>query len=150
VKGGTPRAVAWKVAGWLVVAACAATLYEHASRVPEPMEPDELARAARKVKSDALEASALARALAAGQLTAHFARGQHEELTSDLGDVRKQLEQPAPVGREAEAQRVRDSAERLDDILQGVGPRIADAQAMSHIAAEEAAVAASIDDGAGS
>jgi hypothetical protein len=150
VKPSPARTIAWKVAAWLGVAVCAVTLYEQASSVPEPMKPDELARAARKVKSDAVEASALARALAAGQLTDHFGRKQHEEISSDLDDVLKQLDEPPPAGHEADAQRVRDALQRLDAIVQGIGPHVADSQAMSRIAEDEAALARSVDTGGGS
>jgi len=144
------RKAALRAVLWLAVAVAAVVLYQRAAAVPEPMEPDELARTAHKLASDAREASALARALATGQLTLRFAVAQHEQLAQDLDDVRKDLDRPPPTGREEVAQRLREAAQRLGEMLVEVPLHMADAQAMSHISAEEEAIAADIGAGGGS
>jgi hypothetical protein len=149
VKADTVRKAASRTVLWLVVAVSAVVLYQRAATVPEPMEPDELARTGRKLASDAQEASRLARALATGQLTLHFAVEQHEQLEQDVEDVRKDLDRPPPPGREEPAQRLREAAQRLGEMLLEVPLHMADAQAMSRIAADEAAIAADIGAGDG-
>lgn len=142
--------VAGYAAGWLAIAVCAVALYQRAADVPQPMQPDDLSRTARKLSSDALEAQRLAQALATGQLTTHFARSQHEEISQDLDDVRKALDRPPPVGAQARVQRLADAARRLDDVLKSVPSRMADAEAMAHVADEEASIARDIGGGGGS
>jgi len=149
VKADAARKWAGRVVTGLAVAVAAITLYQRAAEVPEPMEPDELARSARKLASDALEASVLARALATGQLTTHFAVAQHEQLSQDLEDLRKKLDRPPPAGREARAQQLRESLQRLTEVLFDVPLHMADAQAMSRISAEEQAIAADVGPGDG-
>ena len=143
------RKLAWKALLWLVLAAVAITLYHRAATIPEPMEPDELARSARKLASDALEASALARALATGQLTLHFAIEHHEQVAQDVGDVRQALDRSPPPGREERAQGLREAAQRLGELLLEVPLHTADSAAMSRISADAEAIAAQIGPGNG-
>jgi len=117
VKAQALHKLGGRAALWLAVAVASAALYERAAAVPEPMERDDLARTSRKLASDALEASALARALAAGQLTLRFALVQHEQLAQDLEDVRKDLDRPPPSGSEERAQQLREAVQRLSEML---------------------------------
>lgn len=144
------RKVAGQAALWLAVAAAAVTLYQRAAGVPEPMQPDELARAARKVASDAVEASRLSRALAIGQVTTHFARAHLEQLGQDLGEVRKQLDGPPPAGRDADARRVQDAAHRLGSLLSAMPARMADADAMARLQVEQEGIARELGAASGS
>jgi len=144
------RRIAWRAALWLAVGVSAIVLYQRAAAVPEPMQSEDLARTARKLSSDAREASALARALATGQLTLRFAVSQHEHLAQDLEDVRKELDRPPPTGHEERAQRLREAAQRLGEVLIEVPLHMADAQAMSRISADEEAIAADAGAGDGS
>lgn len=150
MKPAAARKVAAYVAGWLVVAVCAVALYQRAAAVPEPMKADELSRTARKLASDAAEAQELARALATGQLTEHFARKQHEQISQDLDDIRKALDRPPPTGAEARAQQLTEAARRLDEVVKSVPSRMADAQAMAEVANQEAAIGGDIAAGGGS
>lgn len=144
------RKIAWRATLWLAVAVAAVVLYQRAAAVPEPMEAEDLARTSRTLSSDAREASALARALATGQLTLRFAVSQHEHLAQDLEDVRKELDRPPPKGLEEKAQRLREAAQRLGEVLTEVPLHMADAQAMSRISADEEGIAADIGAGDGS
>ena len=132
------------------MAACAIGLYVRAAQVPQHMEPDELSRTARKLESDALEAQALARALAVGQLTTHFAVSQHDQISDDLEDIRKALDRPPPAGREAQARRLGDAARRLGEVLKTVPQGMANAEAMARAAQDEAAIARDAASGGGS
>ena len=137
MKAPSAGKIAGKIALWLAIAVCAVALYQRAATVAEPMQPDDLARATRKVASDAIEASRLSRALAIGQVTAHFARGHIEQLTQDLDDVVKDLDKPPPTGREADIARVRDAAGRLGALLTAMPAQMADGEAMARMQAEQ-------------
>lgn len=150
MKPAAARKVAGHVAGWLAIGACAVALYQRAAAVPEPMKPDELSRTARKLASDVAEAQDLARAAAAGQLTGHFARKQHEQISQDLEDIRKSLDRPPPTGAEARAQQLAEAARHLDEVVKGVPSRLADAQAMAEVANQEAAIGGEVATGGGS
>ena len=149
MKAEAVRKLAGRAALWLGVAVASVTLYQRAAAVPQPMERDDLARTSRKLASDALEASALARALASGQLTLHFALAQHEQLAQDVEDVRKELDRPPPAGAEERAQQLREAVQRLSEMLLEVPLHVADAQAMTRISAEEEAIAADAGPGDG-
>jgi hypothetical protein len=138
-----------RAALWLAVAVASVTLYQRAAAVPEPMERDEVARTSRKLASDALEASALAHALASGQLTLHFALTQHEQLAQDVEELRKELDRPPPAGGEEHAQQLRETVQRLSEVLLEVPLHVSDAQAMARISAEEQAIAADAGPGDG-
>lgn len=144
------RKVAAYTAGWLAVVVCAVALYQRAAQVPEPMDPDDLSRIARQLASDVAEAQGLARALASGQLTTHFARAQHEQISQDLDDIRKSLDRPPPPGADRRAQQLDEAARRLDEVVKSVPSRMADAQAMAEVANEEAAIGGDIESGGGS
>jgi len=150
VKAPPAGKVAGYVAGWLAIAVCAVALYQRAATVPEPMKPEELSRVARILASDAMEAQGLARALATGQLTEHFARAQHEQLSQDLDDIRKSLDQPPPTGAQDRVQKLADAARRLDDAVKSVPSRMADAAAMAQVANDEGAIARDVGAGGGS
>jgi len=138
------------MAAWLVIAACAVALYQRAASVPEPMEPDELSRTARQLASDALEAQRLAQQLGTGQLTAHFARAQHEQISQDLDDIRKALDRPPPTGAQARVERLAQAARRLDEVIKTVPSQMADAEAMARVSDDEGSIARDIQAGGGS
>jgi len=150
VKAASARKVTGYVAAWLVIAACAVALYQRAASVPEPMEPDELSRTARQLASDALEAQRLAQQLGTGQLTAHFARAQHEQISQDLDDIRKALDRPPPTGALARVERLAQAARRLDEVIKTVPSQMADAEAMARVSDDEGSIARDIQAGGGS
>jgi hypothetical protein len=139
-----PATVALAAAAWLAVAVAAVVLYQRAAQVPEAMPRSDFERSVRQLRSDALEARALALGLAAGQLTTHFALEQHEALGDDLRDVRKALDKPAPKDGEAEAARARSAVDRLENALKQVPSSLADGATLRRIAEEEAAIARDI------
>jgi len=150
VKAASARKVTGYVAAWLVIAACAVALYQRAASVPEPMEPDELSRTARQLASDALEAQRLAQQLGTGQLAAHFARAQHEQISRDLDDIRKALDRPPPTGAQARVERLAQAARRLDEVIKTVPSQMADAEAMARVSDDEGSIARDIQAGGGS
>lgn len=128
-------------AGWLAAIVAGIVLWQVASRLPQAMPLDDFQRTLRKLRSDAFEAQALARQLAAGQLTEGFAAEQHRRLGRDLENVRKALDKPPPRGHEAEVSTTRTAIDRLDGILKSVPGAMADAQALRRIADQDAAIA---------
>lgn len=133
----------WMLVGsaWVIVLVAAVLLLVRAFQVPEPADSEELARTARKMRSDAIEAAYIARQLAAGQLTQHYARSHHQMIAHDLEEARQSLEQPPPAGRAEEVEKLRASARRLGTILAEVPPHMADSSAMARIAQDEAVIA---------
>ena len=128
-------------AAWIVAAVAAVVLWRQAAELPSAMPLDELQRTVRKLRSDALEAQALALQLAEGQLTVNFATQQHRKLGDDVEEVRKALDRPPSRGHEAEAARVREGADRLGTLVKAVPVAMADAAALRRIAEQEGAVA---------
>ena len=128
-------------AGWLVAVVAAIVLWRQAAELPQAMPLDDLQRTVRKLRSDALEAQALALQLAQGQLTINYAHEQHRRLGRDLENVRKALDRPPPRAHEGEATLARSSADRLDALLKAVPAAMADADALRRLADQEAAVA---------
>jgi hypothetical protein len=133
----------WTLVGlaWALIAVAAVILWMRAVQVPSPTDDDEFNRSARQLRSDALEAAMLARQLAAGQLTAQYAKAQHELLARDLEDVRQELDKPPPKGRADSASRALEGADQLAALLKQVPSRMADASAMTQLAAQEEAIA---------
>ena len=126
---------------WAAVLAAAAILYHQAVELPKPMEAEELQVAARRVRSNALEAQRMALALTRDQLTSHFAIQQHSDLARDLQDIRKTLDRPPPHGGEQDAERVRQASSDLETLLATVPTKLADAAALKQIADQEAQLA---------
>ena len=126
---------------WAAVLAAAAILYHQAVAQPKPMEAEELQLAARRVRSNALEAQRMALALTKRQLTAHFALQQHTDLARDLQDIRKTLDRPPPPGAEQDAARVRQASSDLEGLIATVPVKLADTAAMRQLAAQEAQLA---------
>jgi hypothetical protein len=135
------RRYAFLASLWAVVLAAAAILYHQAVALPEPMEAEDLQLAARRVRSDALEAQRMALALTRDQLAAHFAIQQHSDFARDLQDIRKKLDRPPPRGREQDAARVRQASSDLEALLASVPMKLADAAALQQLAGQEAQIA---------
>ena len=128
-------------AGWLVAIVGAAALWREAAALPQAMPLEELQRTVGKLRSDALEAQALAELLAQGQLTTNYAHEQHRRLERDLDNVRKALDKPPPRGHEDDASRARAAVERLDALLKAAPVAMVDAAQLRRLAGENAAVA---------
>jgi hypothetical protein len=126
---------------WAVILAAAGVLYGQAVALPKPMKAEELQVAARRVRSNALEAHRMAIALTQDRLTGHFAIQQHSDLARDLQDIRKTLDRPPPRGREQDAARVRQASSELEALLATVPMKLADPAALQQVAAQEAQLA---------
>jgi hypothetical protein len=150
MKKPSARKAAGHAAFWLFIAVCAVALYQRAAATPEPMQPDEFSRVTRQVASDAVEASRLSRALAIGQVTTHFARSHIEQLGQDLDDLRKQLDRPAPTGRAADVEHVRDAAQRLGSLLGSMPAQMADGDAMARVQQQQENIGRELGAGGGS
>jgi hypothetical protein len=135
------RRYAFLASLWAAVLAAAGILYHQAVALPKPMEAEELQLAARRVRSNALEAQRMALALTRDQLTAHFAVRQHSDLANDLQDIRKSLERPPPHGGEEDVARVRQASKDLEALLATVPTKLADSTALKQVADQEAQVA---------
>ena len=127
--------------GWIAAIVAGVVLWQAASQLPQAMPRDDFQRTARKLRSDAFEAQALARQLAAGQLTESFAAEQHRRLGRDLENVRKALDRPPPRGHEGEVSKARAMIDRLDAALKAVPSAMADADALRRLAERDAAIA---------
>ena len=128
-------------AGWLATIVAAVVLWQLASRLPQAMPLDDFQRTVRKLRSDALEAQALARQLALGQLTESFASQQHRRLGRELEKVREALDKPPPRGHESEVAEVRAAIDRLEGHLKAVPSAMADGDALRRLAEQEGAIA---------
>jgi len=126
---------------WIVAIVAGVVLWQLASELPQAMPLDDFQRTVRKLRSDALEAQALAQQLAQGQLTERFSAEQHRRLGRDLENVRKALDKPPPRGHEDEASKVRSAIDRLDTVLKAVPTAMADAGALRRLAEQEGAIA---------
>ena len=138
---GQVRQYAFLAGLWAAILAAAGILYGQAVALPKPMESEELQVAARRVRSNALEAQRMALALTHDQLTAHFAIQQHSDLARDLQDIRKTLDRPPPQGREQDAARVRQASSDLEALLATVPMKLADPAALQQVAGQEAQLA---------
>ena len=122
---------------WLAAVVAAVALWRQAAALPSSMPLDELQRTVRKLRSDALEAQALALQLAGGQLTANYAAQQHRKLGDDLDTVRRALDKPPPRGHEAEAAQARAGVDRLEALLKAVPVALVDLTALRRLAEQE-------------
>jgi hypothetical protein len=135
--GGIAAAVAFVLGG-------IGYLLHRAALPPEPMEPGQFTRLVRQLASDAREAERLAGLVATAQVNEHYAKAHHKKLAQDVHDAKDEFDHPPPQGGEAEAKRAVELATRMQQLLEGAGPQLADRDAMQRLHDEHARIAAEL------
>ena len=111
-----------------------AFLWDAASKKPDAMiEPAELSRSVRSLASAARETTLFAQQLAAGDLTAAFAKTHREKLEENVKDEVKKLDAPSPASIAKAATRAHELGEHLAALLKDLESKLADREALREI-----------------